>query len=61
MVLLTKISLFILFLAIFNMIREIVYFYICFKLQNKYKITNMRRLFLWSSFSYILTTIILGL
>lgn len=57
----TKIMLFLLFLAIFNVIREVFYFWTCFHFKKVHKLSAWRRFGLWTSYSLILTTIILGL
>ena len=53
--------LFLLFLAIFNVIREAFYFWTCFHFKKVHKLSAWRRFGLWASYSFILTTIILGL
>ena len=57
----TKIMLFLLFLAIFNVIREAFYFWTCFHFKKVHKLSAWRRFGLWASYSFILTTIMLGL
>ena len=57
----TKIMLFLLFLAIFDVIREAFYFWACFHFKRVHKLSAWRRFGLWASYSFILTTIILGL
>lgn len=57
----TKIMLFLLFLAIFDVIREAFYFWACFHFKRAHKLSAWRRFGLWASYSFILTTIILGL
>lgn len=53
--------LFLLFLAIFDVIREAFYFWTCFHFKKVHKLSAWRRFGLWASYSFILTTIILGL
>lgn len=59
--LITKLMLFILFLSIINVIKEVFYFCMCFKYRKEYKINNTRSILLWVSLSYILTIIFKGL
>lgn len=61
MIFVSRLMLFILFLSIFNVIKETFNFYMCFKQQKTYNIGNTRRLALWFSMSYILTVIFTGL
>lgn len=61
MVLVSKLMLFILFLCIFNVIREAFVFYMCFRYSREYKLSSKRTLGLWASLSYILTVIFMGL
>ena len=74
MMLVTKILLFILFLALIDVLREAFYFCMCFKYQKEYKeiaeylkkseelkISNTRTILLWCSISYVLTIIFKGL
>lgn len=53
--------LFILFLSIIDVIKEVFYFCMCFKYRKEYKINNTRSILLWVSLSYILTIIFKGL
>lgn len=56
-----KILLFLLFMAILNVIRESLVFRIALKLEQQLEISNVRILFLGISIAYILTIIFTGL
>ena len=57
----TKILIFILFMCILNLSREIGRFIFCFVKNSKYESGVIRTLFVWASISYILTIIFCGL
>ena len=59
--LITKLLLFILFLSIIDIIKELFYFCMCFRYGKEYKINNTRTILLWVSTAYILTIIFKGL
>lgn len=56
-----KLFIFILILAILRILREIAYLWFCFKTNKRYELSKNRRLWLWSSISYIITLIISGI
>lgn len=58
---LVKILVFILFMAILLLVKEVTYFIWCFKNLKKYEISRNREILLWISLSYILTIIFKGL
>lgn len=49
---------FILCFTSLNVLREIYYFYQCYRRVERYEISNLRMIGLWASISYILTIIL---
>lgn len=60
-ILITKIVVFVLCFAIFDVIREIMAFVQCYRKLEVYKINNKRMLWLWASISFIVTIIFTGI
>ncbi len=58
--LMTKLFIFILFFAIFNVLREIKILWGCYKQMKEYEVSDKRLIALWTSLSYIFTIIFTG-
>lgn len=58
--LMTKLFIFILFFAIFNVLREIKILWGCYKQMKEYEASDKRLIALWASLSYIFTIIFTG-
>ena len=58
--LMTKLFIFILFFAIFNVLREIKILWGCYKQMTEYEVSDKRLIALWTSLSYIFTIIFTG-
>lgn len=60
-VFLTKLVIFVLCIAILNLLRETFTLYQCYKNLEEYKIDSKRLMGLWASIAYIITIIITGI
>ena len=56
-----KVIIFLICVASLNIIREIFYFWQCFRRVEKYEISDIRMIGLWCSISFILTIIFTGI